>query len=192
MATIDEIEIPSLLFSEEAAPTTPATGFGRLYVKTTGLFFMGDDGVEVGPLAAASGGAGTLAAAAYTRTAGDYTTTSTSFVDVDATNLALAITTGASRVLVGLVADCENSTNLASVYLDVDVDGTRLGGTNGIHRQVHTNGTIPNNASFTWMTEALTAASHTFKLQWKVGSGTGKLYGSSASTQLRFWVKELA
>lgn len=138
-----------------------------------------------------SGGA-SLASAAYTRTAGDYTTTSTSFVDVDATNLSLAITTGAHRVMIGLVADCENNTNLASVYLDVTVDGTRLGGTNGIHRQVHTNGTIPNSASFVWLTEALSAASHTFKLQWKVGSGTGKLYGNSTNTQLRFWVAEFA
>lgn len=44
-----------LEFVEASAPSTPASGFGRLYVKTTGLFFMGDDGVEIGPLGAAGG-----------------------------------------------------------------------------------------------------------------------------------------
>jgi hypothetical protein len=52
VAKIDDVQIPSLLFTEGSAPSTPASGFGRLYVKTTGLFFIGDNGVEVGPMAA--------------------------------------------------------------------------------------------------------------------------------------------
>jgi hypothetical protein len=53
---ISDVEISSLLFTEGSAPSTPASGFGRLYVRTTGLHFMGDDGVEIGPLSTGGGG----------------------------------------------------------------------------------------------------------------------------------------
>lgn len=61
MATIDNVEIPSLLLAEQgSAPTTPASGFGRLYAKATGLFFKDDAGTETGPLGTGGGGGGTL------------------------------------------------------------------------------------------------------------------------------------
>lgn len=60
---IDSLEI--------ATPATPAANRGRLYFKDSGgvskLFYVGDDGVEVGPLAAAGGGgeANTIAFPVY-------------------------------------------------------------------------------------------------------------------------------
>lgn len=53
MADLETLHVSGLTLEEGSAPSTPASGFGRIYVKTTGLFFIGDDGVEVGPLAAA-------------------------------------------------------------------------------------------------------------------------------------------
>jgi hypothetical protein len=68
VAKIDDVQIPSLLFTEGSAPSTPASGFGRIYVKTTGLFFIGDNGVEIGPLAAATSSAtGTIIGRAKAR-----------------------------------------------------------------------------------------------------------------------------
>jgi len=50
-------EINSVRLAEQAsAPDTPASGYGQLYCKSDGLYFKGDDGVEIGPLAAAASG----------------------------------------------------------------------------------------------------------------------------------------
>jgi len=136
----------------------------------------------------------TPAIASYKRTSASYTTTSTTFVDVDGTNMALAITTGARRVLVGFVGTVEQTVDGQLVDFDIDVDGTRVGGTNGLirHRQYASNGgnTMAENASFTFLTDALTAASHTFKLQWKVSSGSGTIGGNSTSETCQFYVIE--
>jgi hypothetical protein len=41
-----------------SAPATPASGYGRIYCKSDGLYFVGDNGTEIGPLGAGgSGGA---------------------------------------------------------------------------------------------------------------------------------------
>lgn len=77
MAAIDDVEIPSLLFAEGSAPSTPASGFGRIYVKTTGLFFIGDNGVEIGPLAGA-GGLPTFSGVSLTKSATQAITQNTS------------------------------------------------------------------------------------------------------------------
>ena len=45
-----------------------------------------------------------------------------------------------------------------------------------------------------WQTDALTAASHTFKFQWRVGNAahTATLYGSAgAGMYARFWAVEV-
>lgn len=58
-------EIDSLLLAEQgAAPTTPASGYGRLYIKSDGLYFVNDAGAETGPLGAASGAASFVGAKA--------------------------------------------------------------------------------------------------------------------------------
>jgi hypothetical protein len=52
-------EFPSVLLDEQAsAPTTPATGFWRVYAKSTGLFIVDDAGVETGPFGTGGGGGG--------------------------------------------------------------------------------------------------------------------------------------
>jgi hypothetical protein len=50
----DSTNINSIQVKEQgSAPTTPASGYGRIYCKAGGLYYVGDDGVEIGPLAAA-------------------------------------------------------------------------------------------------------------------------------------------
>ncbi len=117
----------------------------------------------------------------------DYTTTSTTFVDVDATNLALTILTTGGDVLVhfhGVGTD-------AVILFDVDVDGVRDGGDDGFTRL-----TTVGPMSFTRLIAGLSAASHTFKLQWRVVAGTGTLYAgagtSNADVHPQFWAREVS
>lgn len=137
----------------------------------------------------ASGGA-SLAGTSYLRSGGDYTTTSDSFADVDGTNLALTITTGAHRVLCGFSGSAYNSGTNATAFT-VAVDGTDQGdSTFGIIFLKQLTAAENMNASFTFMTAALTAGSHTFKLRWRrVTAGTSTISGSSPQAQ--FWVAEM-
>jgi hypothetical protein len=120
----------------------------------------------------------------------NYTTASTSFVDVDATDLSITITTGARRALI--VANCvvSHSTS-ARVDLDVDLDGARLGQTLGLASTRMTATGILHSLAICHLTAVLTAASHTFKLQWKVDTGTGTMYSTAAITPVHFAVTEL-
>ena len=106
-------------------------------------------------------------------------TSSATFVDVDATNLSLTITTTGGDVRIGYVGWCDNTFD---IFLDVDIDGTRFQNTtNGIMR----NNTTKQNLSFVVVATGLSAASHTFKLQFK---GDGANANSLVSTN--FWVSE--
>jgi hypothetical protein len=147
---------------------------------------------------AAGGGSGggsgaALASAAYQRTSGDYTTTSTSFVDVDATNLALTIVTGARRVLISLAGQARHDIASDSMFLDVMMDGVSLtGATNGIVAGTESSASYLWNPSFTFLTDVLSAGTHVFKLRWRVDAGTGTLRGSTGAGALRFAVTEVA
>ena len=137
----------------------------------------------------ATGGT-TLVSDRVVRTAGDLTTTSTTFVD--ATGMSITATTGARKVLISVTATTELSVTVPNdVNLDIDVDGARLGGTFGLCTFQHVTGSRRANQSFSWVTAALTAASHTFKLQWRVVGGTGTLYAST-TIPLQLAIVELA
>ncbi len=106
----------------------------------------------------------------------------------------LTITTGAHRVLITFSGATTNSGNTFSTYLDVDLDGTRLGnGDAGIMRAQSNPASALINASFSYVTDALTAASHTFKLQWRVDGNTGTMRntGTDSAQIIRFSVVEL-
>lgn len=126
--------------------------------------------------------------------ASDYTTSGTSFADVDATNLALTITTNGGDVLVhfhGLV-----SNTVGRVFLDVyESDGAaRIAGDDGMIRS-GLNGEA-ETLTFTRLITGLSAGEHTFKLQWKVNTGTGTLYAGAGSTNAdvhpQFWAREMS
>jgi hypothetical protein len=123
-------------------------------------------------------GGSALASASYKRSAGDYTTSSSTFGNVDGTNFSLTITTGARRVLIVFTGTGGNNGG-DYIELDVTVDGTRQGGAVGIVVVGPTSSNY-NNISFSYLTDVLSAASHTFNLQYKTnGSGTASIFGSS-------------
>lgn len=110
----------------------------------------------------------------------DYTTTSTSFVDVDATNLSLTITTNGGPVLVSAAFTWGANTGNITVYFDLDVDGASYTSSKGVHFEYYPASTGSHLGGFSVLVDGLTAGSHTFKLQWKVGSGTGRIYSNGS------------
>ena len=139
------------------------------------------------------GGGASLVSDKKTITAADKTTTSTTFVDVDAVNMAITLTTGARRCLVTVSAVGKTS-NGNNPCLDIDIDGVRQGQTFGLVFADSEGGAVGENVnlSFSYVTNVLTAASHTFKLQYKIAAaGTLTLYASAAISPLIMSVVEL-
>jgi len=125
----------------------------------------------------------------------DYTTTSTSFVDIDATDLALTITTTGGDVIACFVGTSLLST-AGGLYFNVDVDGVAAAGEDGITMWQLVTANQRHSVGFAFLIQGLSAASHTFKLQWKVnGAVTGTLYAGAGTSNYdlhpQFWVREL-
>jgi hypothetical protein len=103
----------------------------------------------------------------------NYTTTSASFTDVDATNLALTITTTGGDVLIHFHGVIGTSSGGNYVFLNVDIDGSPVAADDGIIQQVQPSVTPTGSPiSFTRLVTGLSAGAHTFKLQWKRTAGT--------------------
>ena len=121
---------------------------------------------------------------AYINEATDYTTASTSLVDVDATEgkFQHTITTNGGDIMVWFCVSMEqSSTN--QVYFEIDVDGSPLGGDDGLYTvKNHTAGARAGIWA-TWLgfVTGLSAGSHVFKLQWATNTGTATLYAGAAT-----------
>lgn len=136
------------------------------------------------------GGTANLASAAYRRSTGDYTIASSTFADVDATNFSFTITTGAHRVVLKFVGTVSNNSTGYTI-LDFSIDGTRVGGTNnGLIACGPGGGGSDFNASFAYLTDALSAGAHTFNLKWcRLSAGTSTIFGTDPVS--RFSVQEV-
>jgi len=130
----------------------------------------------------------------------DYTTTSTSFADVDATKFSHTITTTGGDVLIGFNASIKMSGGSLPVYFDVDMDGTRVASDDGIVIISSTTSNNINGGSFIYLVTNVAGGAHTFKLQWKVDAGTATLYAGAGSNDgfsrpadmhPQFWVLEV-
>jgi hypothetical protein len=116
------------------------------------------------------------------------TTTSTSFVDM--TGMSIVLTTAAKRVLIGFNAAVFGSSPDFLLEFEVTIDGAAQGGgTLGISIWELPAASKTFTVSFTYLSAVLTAAEHTFKIQWKVGTDTGSARGDYAPTNM--WVIEL-
>lgn len=130
----------------------------------------------------------------------DYTTTSTSFADVDAAgnpDLSLTITTAGGDVMVSFHCTVTHSAVAGSIYLDFTVDGTRNGGDDGILRvQGHGVADRPMAMTFVRYVTGLAAGSHTFVLQWKTSGATATLYAGAGTSAFdlhpQFFVREIS
>ena len=116
------------------------------------------------------------------RTAGDVTTTSATLVDF--TGATVTFTTGAFPVQFSQVGAVSTATAGHRTDFNVDLDsGTLMFGTSG-----HSvSGPVANyqaDASFSGQTAALSAASHTIKLQWLVTAGTSTMQADSGRAHM--------
>ena len=117
--------------------------------------------------------------------ASQYTTTSASFVDIDATEgkFQHTIETNGGDVMIWAMLSLEHN-QTSQIWFEVDVDGSPLGGDDGIHTiACHTAG----KRAGVWATilvfaTGLAAGEHTFKLQWKTNSGTVTLYAGDGTS----------
>jgi hypothetical protein len=105
----------------------------------------------------------------------NYTTTSTSFVDLDATNLSITLNLSGSAVL--LLFTAISTTGGGGVaFVDFDIDGTRFaaGGADGL-------GSLGNRtgATIAVLVTGLSAGNHTFKVKWKANTGAATIYAGS-------------
>ncbi len=126
----------------------------------------------------------------------DYTTTSTTFVDIDETNLSFTLETEGGDVLIGFHGMVQvNSSSKRTIAFDVAIDGERLGGIAGIHIVYGLN-TEKLPVSFVRLVTSLSAGSHTFSLQWRVSASQATLYAGAGSGDTdivpQFWVREVS
>lgn len=122
----------------------------------------------------------------------DYSTTSGSFVDVDATDLAATITTNGGPVLVIVTGAAAHNVG-GWAYFDIDVDGTRHGSANTLGLMALYANSSSDYQSITlcaWIT-GLGADSHTFKLQWRAASGTAYLKSTTSTIPVGLVAVEL-
>lgn len=121
----------------------------------------------------------------------NYTTRSSSFVDIDDSSLSITLRT-AGAVLLGFLGTflADQSTH---IHLDLLVDGVRLGQNNGIASLYFQAGHRAQSLAFTLLRDQLTAGEHTFRLQWRIATGHATLYAAAGSRDAPafFWARAL-
>ena len=122
-------------------------------------------------------------------TGGSFTTTSSTLEDV--TDATVTFTTGAFPVAYGAIATTRSDDATSTAYFNIDIDGAlEMGSTGGA--SFTTDATTANrNASFTGQSAALSAASHTIKLQALQSAGGTLTILATSATSLNFWAHEI-
>lgn len=114
---------------------------------------------------------------------GPYSTTSTSEVDVDTTNLSLTITTTGGDVLVGWLSTFYMSVSGNTCTLNVTMDGANLLSIGNVGQFNQANLIA---GGFTALKTPVAAGAHTFKLRWKVSASQANMMSGI------FWVREVS
>jgi hypothetical protein len=91
--------------------------------------------------------------------------------------------TGAHRCIVIFNASGRVNSPTNALNIDIAIDGTRQGQSRGLLFGGNTNSVGANPFSLWYLTGVLSAASHTFKIQWSVDSGgTATMFASTSVT----------
>ena len=125
--------------------------------------------------------------------ASNYATSSTSFVDVDASKLSLTLNTNGGDVLLGFTAAIFSQRNGAKVYFNIAVDSVDYFAGDGITQlTLATSGDAHRHKPLCLVAliPGLSAGSHTFRLRWKTSSGS-TAYIEAVNLRPQFWVQEL-
>ncbi len=117
-----------------------------------------------------------------------YTTTTTSFTDIDAAGLAGTLTTRGGPLLIGIAGSWRSSGTSIDMCLDVQINGARIGhATYGSVLLQSIAANIYQPAAWSQV-RLLAAGEYTLRLQWRTSSGTLTL-GPYSATQ--FYAVEL-
>ena len=122
------------------------------------------------------------------------TTTSTTFVDMDATvgKFNLTIPVKGNPVLVGFNGTFTHGTAGSYMYLDLLINGTLRsgGGASGLGLYLHQFAVTTDywSFSFAYLVSGLSAGNNTFKLNWRTSAGTVSL---QSGVKPQFFVREL-
>ena len=123
----------------------------------------------------------------------NYSTTSSSWVDVDGVNLALELTMHGGDALVGFSGALLHTKHNGESWFNIAVDGVDYFADDGITRYKNASYNDDNRyvpLSFVVFLTGLNAGSHSFKLRWKTKS-PNTAYINAVQTHPQFWAKEL-
>lgn len=129
--------------------------------------------------------------------ASDYTTTQTTFVAVDATNLELTIVTTGGDILVHFHGCVEHGTP-NFICFNLNLDSIAVAGDDGIIRcrPAATAGTGTIAVSFSRLLTNVAAGTHVIRLTWKTGAGTATLLAGAGTLNRdvhgQFWAREVS
>jgi hypothetical protein len=127
----------------------------------------------------------------------DYTTASTTWVDIDATNLKLTITPESNGyILIHFEGSFKHDTVAGQVHIDFTVGGTRLGGQSGIARWKFDAATSRGWISITRRVAVTKGVAVEVRVQWKTPAGNVILYNGDAAVanddiETQFFVMEV-
>lgn len=187
LPTASDNAFPSVLVTEGSAPTAPAAGKKRLYIDSSDHHLKTKDSASA--IVDLQAAAASYASDVKVQTSGtDYTTTSGTYADIDATNLSSTITTGAHRVKIAFTFTWQHSSTANTINIDLLADGSSVTGLgNGFAQLRPVRNSENTSLTLVYITAAQTAASHTFKLQWKTNGGTATIARTGFATM---WVVE--
>lgn len=181
MAKASDNLFPYVHLVPAAAPAAPAAGAERLFLDS------GDSNKlkrknSAGTVTTVEGGGsvtpGERIVCNRTGLGASYTTTSTTFADIDATNLTAAVTTpsGGKRYMVTLQARLSHSVANGLAAFDFTIDGTRAVSAATTGSGVRLISIVSTGTSWevsiVYITASLAAGSHTIKPQWRTNTGT--------------------
>jgi hypothetical protein len=175
------------VFNEESAPGSAGANTVRVYAKSDGLMYSKDDAGAETALGGSAGG-GVAVATVIGDGSADYTTTSTSFADVNA-SLSITTTTAQSGDKLEIELTCAtDGGNTGNAGLTFSVAGTDVGDTLGIE---FLGNAEKFRGSFHYIHTMASGTQVTIKARWKTASGTFGMYNRSVVVVPRMTVKNL-
>lgn len=114
----------------------------------------------------------------------DYSIVNTStFTDIDSTDLALVIVTTGGDVELWFTGNASPGAAADRLFFEISEDGVDIGGNDGIFAIIGSSANAPgHNCSFKYLRQGVSAASHTYKLRWKTdGASSWTLYAGAGT-----------